>query len=58
MTYKEAIAPVTPTIAVQSLSELQINVLRGAENKQSYHQISLELNHQYSYIKKDVGAQL
>jgi hypothetical protein len=57
MTYKEAIAPVTPTIAAPSLSELQINVLRGAENKQSYHQISLELHHEYSYIK-EVGAQL
>lgn len=57
MTYEEAIALVTATIAPQSLSELQINVLRGAWNKQSYHQISLELNHEYSYIK-DVGAQL
>jgi hypothetical protein len=55
MTYKEV--PVTATIAAQSLSELQINVLRGAWNKQSYHQISLKLNHEYSYIK-DVGAQL
>ena len=43
MTYEEAIALVTATIAPQSLSELQINVLRGAWNKQSYHQISLEL---------------
>lgn len=57
MTYKEAIVLVTATIAPQSLSELQINVLRGAWNKQSYHQISLELNHEYSYIK-DVGVQL
>ena len=57
MTYEEAIALVTATIAPQSLSELQIAVLRGAWNKQSYHQISLELNHEYSYIK-DVGAQL
>jgi hypothetical protein len=54
---KEAIVLVTATIAPQSLSELQINVLRGAWNKQSYHQISLELNHEYSYIK-DVGVQL
>ena len=57
MTYQEAIVLVTATIAPQSLSELQINVLRGAGNKQSYHQISLELNHEYSYIK-DVGTQL
>lgn len=57
MTYEEAIALVTATIAPQSLSELQINVLRGAWNKQSYHKISVELNHEYSYIK-DVGAQL
>lgn len=57
MTYEEAIALVTATIAPQSLSELQIAVLRGAWKKQSYHQISLELNHEYSYIK-DVGAQL
>ena len=57
MTYEEAIALVTATIAPQSLSELQINILRGAGNKQSYHQISLELNHEYSYIK-DVGTQL
>jgi hypothetical protein len=55
MTYEEAIALVTATLASQSLSELQINVLRGAWNKQSYHQISLELNYEYSYIK-DVGA--
>jgi hypothetical protein len=32
MAYKEAIALVTATIAAQSLSELQINVLRGAGN--------------------------
>ena len=57
MTYEEAIALITETITGQSLSELQINVLRGAWNKQSYHQISIELNHEYSYIK-DVGAQL
>jgi hypothetical protein len=57
MTYEEAFALVTATIAPQSLSELQINVLRGAWNKQSYHQISQKLNHEYSYIK-DVGAQL
>ena len=57
MTYEEAIALVTAAIAPQSLSELQIAVLRGAWKKQSYHQISLELNHEYSYIK-DVGAQL
>jgi hypothetical protein len=57
MTYKEAIAPITANIAAHSLSELQINVLRGAWNKQSYHQISLKLNYEYSYIK-DVGAQL
>jgi hypothetical protein len=57
MTYQEAIVLVTATIAPQSLSELQINILRGAGNKQSYHQISLELNHEYSYIK-DVGTQL
>jgi len=57
MAYKEAIAPFTATIAAHSLSELQINVLRGAWNKQSYHQISLKLNYEYSYIK-DVGAQL
>ena len=57
MTYEEAIALVTATIAPQSLSELQINVLRGTWNKQSYHKMSLELNHEYSYIK-DVGAQL
>jgi hypothetical protein len=57
MTYKEASTLVTANIAPQSLSELQINVIRGAGNKQSYHQISLELNHEYSYIK-DMGAQL
>lgn len=57
MTYEEAIALVTAAIAPQSLSELQIAVFRGAWNKQSYHKISLELNHEYSYIK-DVGAQL
>ena len=57
MTYEEAFALVTAAIAPQSLSELQIAVLRRAWNKQSYHQISLELNHEYSYIK-DVGAQL
>ena len=57
MTYEEAFAFVTAAIAPQSLSELQIAVLRGAWKKQSYHQISLELNHEYSYIK-DVGAQL
>jgi hypothetical protein len=51
MTYEEAFALVTGTIAPQSLSELQIAVLRRAWNKQSYHQISLELNHEYSYIK-------
>jgi hypothetical protein len=55
MTYKEAIAPVTPTIAAQSLSEPQINVLRGAEKKQSYYQISLELHHEYSYIQRIPG---
>jgi hypothetical protein len=48
MTYEEAIALVTATIAPQSLSELQINVLQRAWNKQSYHQILLELNHEYS----------
>jgi hypothetical protein len=47
----EAIALVTATIAPQSLSELQINVLQRAWNKQSYHQILLELNHEYSYIE-------
>lgn len=57
MTYEEAFALVTATIAPQSLSELQIAVFRGAWNKQSYHKISVELNHEYSYIK-NVGAQL
>lgn len=57
MIYEEAFALVAATIAPQSLSELQIAVFRGAWNKQSYHQISVELNHEYSYIK-DVGAQL
>lgn len=57
MTYEEAFALVTAAIAPQSLSELQIAVFRGAWNKQSYHKISQELNHEYSYIK-DVGAQL
>lgn len=57
MTDEEAFALVTAAIAPQSLSELQIAVLRGAWNKQSYHKISQELNHEYSYIK-DVGAGL
>lgn len=57
MTYEEAFALLTAAIAPKSLSELQMAVLRGAWNKQSYQKISQELNHEYSYIK-DVGAQL
>lgn len=57
MTFEEALAIVTPALAPQSLSELQLNVFRGAWNKESYQKISLKLNHEYSYIK-DVGAEL
>ncbi|MBD2000267.1 AAA family ATPase [Leptolyngbya sp. FACHB-541] len=57
MTFEEALAIVTPALAPQSLSELQLSVFRGAWNKESYQKISLKLNHEYSYIK-DVGAEL
>lgn len=57
MTLEEALAIVTTALAPQSLSGLQIDVFRGAWNKESYQKISLKLNHEYSYIK-DVGAEL
>ena len=57
MTFEEALAIVTAALAPRSLSELQINVFRGAWNKQSYFRIALELNHKDGYIK-DVGAEL
>ena len=57
MTLEEALAIVMAALAPRSLSELQIDVFRGAWNKQSYFKISLELNHKDGYIK-DVGAEL
>lgn len=57
MNFEEALAIVTAALAPRSLSELQIDVFRGAWNKQSYVKISLELNHKDGYIK-DVGAEL
>lgn len=57
MTLEEALTIVAAALAPRSLSELQIEVFRGAWNKQAYHKISLQLNHEYSYIK-DVGAEL
>jgi hypothetical protein len=57
MKFEEALKLITEDLAPRTLSDLQINVFRGAWSKQSYTKISLELNHEYSYIK-DVGAEL
>lgn len=57
MTFDEALEIVTAALAPQSLSELQIHILRGAWDQQSYHKIAADLNHEYSYIK-DIGAEL
>jgi WD40 repeat protein len=57
MTQEEALKKVTKALAPETLSELQIDIFRRSWNKQSYHKIAWELNHEYSYIK-DVGAEL
>jgi hypothetical protein len=57
MKLEDALKIITEDLAPRTLSNLQIDVFRGAWNKQSYTKISLELNHEYSYIK-DVGADL
>jgi WD40 repeat protein len=57
MTQEEALAQAIDALAPVCLSDLQIDIFRRAWNKQSYHKISGELNHEYSYIK-DVGAEL
>lgn len=57
MTYEETLENVTKALAPQSLSTLQIDIFQRAWNKQSYHKMARELNHEYSYIK-DVGAEL
>lgn len=57
MTIEEALENVTKALAPQSLSTLQIDILRRTWNEQSYDKMAGELNHEYSYIK-DVGAEL
>jgi WD40 repeat protein len=57
MTLEDALKLVEAALAPRSLSALQIDIFRGTWNKQSYQKISLELNHEYSYVK-DVGAEL
>ncbi len=57
MTLEEALEIIAAALIPRSLSELQIDVFRGAWNKQSYFKIALELNHKDGYIK-DVGAEL
>jgi pyrroloquinoline quinone (PQQ) biosynthesis protein C len=57
MTPEEALDIITAVLAPRSLSELQINVFRGAFLKQSYLKMSRSLNHKEGYIK-DVGAEL
>jgi hypothetical protein len=57
MTREEALEIVGNALAPESLSSLQVDVFRQTWNKHSYHKISNELNHEYSYIK-DVGADL
>ena len=49
MTLEEALETVTKALAPQSLNTVQIEVFR-TWNKQSYHKIVEELNHEYSYI--------
>ncbi|GAP94297.1 WD40 domain-containing protein [Leptolyngbya sp. NIES-2104] len=57
MTQKEALEIITEALAPESLNTLQVDVFVGAWNKQSYHTMARDLNHEYSYIK-DVGAEL
>jgi NB-ARC domain len=57
MTREEALEIIGNALAPESLSSLQVDVFRQTWNKHSYHKISSELNHEYSYIK-DVGADL
>lgn len=57
MTQEEALETVTKALAVESLNSLQVDVFLRSWNKQSYHTMARELNHEYSYIK-DVGAEL
>lgn len=57
MTLEEALETVMKALAPQSLSTLQIDIFQRSWNKQSYHKMAGELNHEYSYIK-DVGAEL
>lgn len=57
MTFEEALAIVTAVLAPRSLTKLQTDVFRGAWNQKSYLKISLELKHEYGYIK-DIGAEL
>jgi WD40 repeat protein len=57
MTLEDALRLIEAALAPYSLSELQIDIFSGTWNKQSYRSISLELNHEYSYVK-DVGAEL
>jgi WD40 repeat protein len=57
MKLEDALTLISEDLAPQVLSDLQIDVFRGAWHRQSYAKISLELNHEYSYIK-DVGAEL
>lgn len=57
MTQEEALEIVTKALAPECLNTLQVNVFLRSWNKQSYHTMARELNHEYSYIK-DVGAEL
>ena len=57
MTLEEALNQVDSALVPATLSELQREVFRRGWNRQSYHKIARDLNHEYSYIK-DVGAEL
>lgn len=57
MTQEEALEIITEALTPESLNTLQIDIFVGSWNKQSYHTMARELNHEYSYIK-DVGAEL
>ena len=57
MNCDEALTIVTAALKPKSLSSLQVDLFRETWMQHSYDRISLNLNHERSYIK-DVGAEL
>ncbi len=57
MTFEDALNLVTALLAPRSFSKLQIDVLRGAWNDDSYVKTATAIGYQYSYIK-DIGSDL